>query len=100
MGNNKNNLPDRLVKGGSNRSSEAKVPVTGKGSGRVLTNLNVRWTPRKATIATTLLGLPFLFATVLIFKSGNILIGCVFVGLALFVGLIYVALRYIEKSDF
>ena len=96
----KRNLPDRLVRGGVKRSQEAKVPIARGGAGRVGTNLDIRWTRNKAVIAATMLGVPFLLATVMAFKAGNILIGCVLVGLAVFVGLIYLALRYIENNEF
>ena len=99
MANKDPKLPNRLVTGGEKRSQEAKAPTLG-GSGRINTNVNIRWTPRKATIAATILGVPFLLATVLSFKVGNILVGIILVGVAVFVGLMYLALRYIEENEF
>lgn len=101
MGNNKHNLPDRLVRGGSKQSQEAKVPsAVGGGGGQIGKDFNIRWTPSKLVIAATLLGVPFLLATVVAFKSGSILVGVILVGVAIFVGLIYLALRYIENNEF
>ena len=100
MGNKNHKLPDRLVKGGQKKSQEARVPVAKGGGGNISSNLNIRWTRRKATIAATVLGVPFLIATVLSFKAGNILIGIILVGVAVFVGLMYWALRYIEENEF
>lgn len=100
MGNKNQNVPKKLVQGRIANSQEAKVPVAMGGAGQVKTNLNIRWTRNKAILAATLLGVPFLLATVATFKSGNILIGCVLVGLAIFIGLIYLALRYIENNEF
>jgi hypothetical protein len=100
MGNKKHKLPNRLVTGGSKRSYEAKVPsLTGSG-GAIGTNINIRWTPRKRLIAATILGVPFLLATAIAFKSGHIFIGMILVGVAVFVGLMYLALRYIEANNF
>lgn len=99
MENKKNNLPERLVRGGAKRSQEAKVPVASGGEGSVRTNLNIRWTRNKAVIAATVLGVPFLLATVMAFKSGNLVIGCVLVVIAVFFAFIYLALRYIENNE-
>lgn len=100
MGKKNYKLPGRLVTGGSKRSHGAKVPeVTGAG-GAIGTNLNIRWTPRKRVIAATVLGVPFLLITTISFKSGHVFIGVILVGVAIFVGLMYLALRYIEANKF
>ena len=95
-----NNIPKKLTQGKTGRSQEAKVPVAMGGGGHVKTDINIRWTRNKAVLAGLLLGVPFLLSTVVAFKAGNILIGCVLVGLAIFVGLIYLALQYIENNEF
>ena len=100
MANKNPKLPDRLVRGGQKKSQEARVPVATGGKGSIGTNINIRWTRRKATIAATILGIPFLLATVLSFKAGNALIGIILIALAVFVGLMYWALRYIEENEF
>lgn len=100
MGNKPNNLPDRLVKGGVKRSQEAKVPIASGGEGSVRTNINIRWTRNKAIVAAIVLGVPFLLATVMAFKSGNLVVGCILVVIAIFFAFIYFALRYIENNEF
>ena len=100
MDNKKYNLPNRLVTGGTKRSQEAVVPTFVAGDGQIGSNINIRWTPSRLVIAATLLGVPFLLTTVIAFKSGKILIGAILVGIAVFVGLMYLALRYIEANEF
>jgi hypothetical protein len=96
----KHKLPDRLVTGGSKKSHGAKVPELIGSGGAIGTNMNIRWTPRKRVIAATVLGVPFLLVTTMAFKSGYILMGAILVGVAVFVGLMYLALRYIEANEF
>jgi hypothetical protein len=100
MDNKKYKLPQRLVTGGTKKSQEAVAPTFVAGSGQIGSNLNIRWTPSRLVIAATLLGVPFLLTTVMAFKSGKILIGVILVGMAVFVGLMYLALRYIEANEF
>ena len=100
MGKKEPNIPKHITQGRTGRSQEAKVPIAQGGAGNVNTNLNIRWTRGRAIFATALLGVPFLLATVAAFKSGNILVGCILVGVAVFFGLMYLALRYIEANDF
>ncbi|MEL6579949.1 MAG: hypothetical protein AAFQ14_09355 [Cyanobacteria bacterium J06621_12] len=100
MGNKNHNLPNRLVQGGQKRSVDAKPPATVGAKGKIDTSINIRWTPRKKVIAATVLGVPFLLSTVSAFKSGNALVGIILVGLAVFFGLMYLALRYIENNEF
>ncbi|MEL6927490.1 MAG: hypothetical protein AAFO95_02505 [Cyanobacteria bacterium J06600_6] len=100
MAKQQNNIPKKLKQGKTTHSQEAKVPAASIGRGGIQTNVNIRWTRNRAFVAGAILGVPFLLATVVTFKSGNILIGCVLVGLAIFVGLIYLALRYIENNEF
>lgn len=101
MGKKKHKLPDRLVTGGSKKSHEAKVPtIAGGGGGTIGTNFHIRWTPRKRVVAAAVLGVPFLLVTTMAFKSGYVLMGAILVGIAVFVGLMYLALRYIEANEF
>ena len=100
MGNKDHNLPDRLVLGNQKSSCEARPPAVMGAKGKINTNLNIRWTPRRKVIAATILGVPFLLSTVAAFKSGNALVGLILVGLAIFFGLIFLALRYIENNEF
>lgn len=95
----KQNLPDRLVRGKA-RQQEAKVPIVG-GRGRIDTNFkDIRWTPAKLGIVSTVLLAPFTFAIVVSFQVGNTLVGLILLGLGIFVGLMYLALRYIDNNDF
>jgi len=96
----KHKLPDRLITGGTKASQQAKAPATFGSGGTIGSNFNIRWTPRKKVIAAAVLGIPFLLATTMAFKSGYILMGVILVGIAGFVGLMYLALRYIEANEF
>jgi hypothetical protein len=100
MGKKKYKLPDRLVSGRTKTSQQAKAPATFGAGGTIGTDFHIRWTPRKRVIATTALGVPFLLVTVMAFKSGYILMGVILLGVAGFVGLMYLALRYIEANEF
>ncbi|MEN9518758.1 MAG: hypothetical protein RLZZ381_1346 [Cyanobacteriota bacterium] len=96
----KYNLPERLVTGATKKSQEAQVPSAIGGDGQIGSNLNIRWTPRKRVIASTILGVPFLLTTAIAFKSGYTLMGVILVGIAVFVGLMYLTLRYIDANEF
>ena len=100
MANKNHKLPDKLVQGGEKRSHEARVPTAASARGNIGSNMNIRWTPRKKTIAAAVLGIPFLLSTFIAFKSGYILAGILLIGLGLFVGLMYLALRYIDNNEF
>jgi hypothetical protein len=95
----KHNLPKRLVRGKTGQQ-EAKAPIIG-GGGRIDTSLkDINWTPAKLGIVSTVLLAPFTFAIVVAFHSGNALVGLILVGLGVFVGLLYLALRYIDNNEF
>ncbi len=94
----KNNLPKKLVAGKSERQ-ETKVPTVG-GRGRIDVKLkDIHWTPTKLSIASTVLLAPLTLAIVLSFQAGNSLVAIILIGLGLFVGLMYLALRFIENND-
>lgn len=96
----KYNLPNRLVKGKSGQSP-AKVPDISGNGGRIEVNLkDINWTPSKLGIVSTVLLAPFTLAIVLSFQAGKGLIGVILLGIGLFVGLMYLALRYIENNEF
>ena len=95
----KNNLPNRLVRGKANQQ-ETKVPTIG-GRGRIDTSLkDINWTPAKLSIVSTVLLAPFTFAIVVSFQSGNALIGVLLIGVGVLVGSLYLILRYIDNNDF
>ena len=94
------NLPKKIVKGRSGKQ-EFKAPTLGGHGGRVQTDLKeIHWTPAKLGIVGTALLAPFTFAIVVSFQSGNGLIGVVLLLIGLLVGLLYLALRYIENNEF
>lgn len=96
----KHKLPDRLITGGTKASRLAEAPTSFGSGGTIGTNMNIRWTPRKRVIAATVLGVPFLLSTAMAFKSGYTLMGVILMGIAGFVGLMYLALRFIEANEF
>ena len=95
------NLPGRLVKGGAKHSPAAKVPSAAGRDAQIPKHFQeIHWTPIKLSIASIIVLSPISFAIVLSFKAGNSLIGVILIGLLVFMGLIYLALRYIEKNEF
>ncbi len=95
------NLPGRLVRGGTKQSQEAKVPSAAGRGAHIPTNFTeIRWTPLKLSIASIIVLSPISFAIVLSFKAGNSIVGVILIGLLVFMGLIYLALRYIENNEF
>ena len=95
------NLPDRLVKGKTNKSQEARVPTASGAGGRINTGFaDINWTPAKIRIVLTVLLAPVITVIIISFNSGNIFISLVLIGLIIFVGLLYLTLRYIDKNEF
>jgi hypothetical protein len=100
MSKKKPNLPKQLIQGKAGRA-EAKVPVASGGDGNIGTNWkDINWTPKKVSLAIAFLSIPYLIAVIGTFRSGHILIFILLVGLGVFVGLLYLALKMIEKGDF
>ena len=100
MPDKKHNLPKQLRFGKNGSSSEAKPPTGSGAGGRINTKFqDIKWTPRKLTLTIVLLSIPYLIAVAVSFLVGNILIGCVFLGVGAFVVGIYLLLRYIERAD-
>ena len=94
------NLPKKLVNGKS-KQFEAKAPNIGGSGGRIDTSLSdINWTPAKIRIVMTVLIAPIITAIIVSFNAGNILISLVLTGLIIFVGLLYLALRYIDRNEF
>ena len=97
MPDKKPQLPKKLNLGKVGRSQEAKVP-TGLGGGKIETNWkDINWTPAKLVIVVAVLGIPFLIAIIISFMVGNNLIAGTLIGIAVFVGLMFLALRFIEQ---
>ena len=97
----RHNLPKRLVKGKIDKSQEAKAPNISGAGGRIDTSLrDINWTPAKMRIAMVVLIAPVVSASTIAFNAGNILVGLILIGLIIFVGAMYLALRYIDRSEF
>ena len=97
MPDKKPQLPKKLNLGGTRQSQEAKEPIIG-GGGRIETNWkDIDWTPTKLGIVLAALGIPYSIAIVVCFAVGNNLIAGTLIGLAVFIGLMFLALRFIEQ---
>lgn len=96
----KHNLPKKIKKGKSGQAGFEAPGLGGRG-GKIETNWkDIHWTPAKLGIVSTVLLAPFTFAIVVSFQAGNSLIGIVLIFIAMLVGLMYLALRYIENNEF
>jgi hypothetical protein len=92
-------LPTQIIQGKAARA-EAKISTGGK-YGNIQTNWkDINWTPKKLSLAIAFLSIPYLTAMIATFRSGHILIFILLIGMGVFVGLLYLALRMIEKEDF
>ena len=101
MQDKKHNLPKRLIRVNTKSSQEAKVPVARGGNGSINTNLSdIRWTPARLSVASTIILAPISFAIVVSFKAGNALVGIILIGALVMMGLMYLAVRYIERNEF
>ncbi|MDJ0567679.1 MAG: hypothetical protein QNJ53_01415 [Pleurocapsa sp. MO_192.B19] len=97
MPDKKPQIPKKLIQGKTARSQEAKI-IAGGGGGRIDTNLkDINWTPTKLAIVIAVLGIPYLIAIIVSFMVGNNLIAGTLICLAIFVGLMFFALRFIER---
>lgn len=98
MPDKKPQIPKKLIQGKTARSQEAKIIGGGRGGGRIDTNLkDINWTPTKLAIVIAVLGIPYLIAIIVSFMVGNNLIAGTLICLAIFVGLMFFALRFIER---
>jgi hypothetical protein len=100
MSEQKPQLPKKIIQGKASRA-EAKVPVADGGGGHIGTNWkDINWTPKKLSLVIAFLSIPYLLAVISTFRSGQMMIAIILIGLGVFVGLLYLALRMIEKGDF
>ena len=101
MNKKRHKVPKKLIQGKTNRSQPAKIASLERRGGKILTNLpDIDWNAPKLTIVSVAILAPITFAIVLSFKAGNIFIALVLIGIIVFMGLIYLALRYIEDNEF
>lgn len=97
----KHNLPKRLVQGKSGQQGINVPSAASGGGGGIQTNWkDIHWTPAKLGVVATVLLAPLTFAIVISFHVGNSLIAIILIGLGLFVGLMYLALRFVENNEF
>ena len=100
MNEKRHNVPKKLIQGKTNKSSPANVPSMDQG-GKIITNFQeIRWTKPKLTLVSVALLAPITFTIVLCFKAGNSLIGLILIGIIMFMGLMSLALRYIDNNEF
>lgn len=93
-------LPKKLRQGKSGKQG-FQAPTLGGHGGSVKTDLqDIHWTPAKLGIVGTILLAPFTFAIIVSFQAGNSLVGAVLIVIGLLVGLLYLALRFIENNEF
>ncbi len=99
--NRQRGIPRKINMGKTGRSQDRQPPTFGGRGGRIDTSLkDINWTPSKLALASAVLGIPFLLVVVLMFRSGNGVFGGFLIGIAMFVGLMYLTLRYIDKNEF
>lgn len=102
MANKNPKLPKQIVQGKTAKSIEARPPSgAGGGGGNIETNWkDINWTRKKLTLAIAFLSIPYIIAIIGTFKSGHLLITAILIGLGVFVGLLYLALKIIENNTF
>ncbi len=98
--NDRQNLPKMLRQGKVGKSQVAKPPEKYGSGGSIMTDWkDIKWTPKKLALIIATLGIPYLIMVVSLIKAGYTVVVFLMIGLAILTGLIYLALRWIEKSD-
>ncbi len=93
--------PDKKIVKGKSRPGDRKFPAHGGKGGEIYTNLpDINWTPKKLILAIALLSIPYVGAVLACFIAGISFIAYLLIGLGIFVGLIVLALRFIDQQDF
>ena len=101
MSDNHRHLPKMLRQGRLNRSQDAKPPEKFGSGGSIITNFqDIKWTPKKLALVIAALSIPYLIVITSLIKAGYTIVVLLMIGFAILTGLIYLALRWIEKSDF
>ena len=96
-----NYQPPKQFNQGRSLGSKTEVPKISGGGGQINTNWkNIEWTPKKLVTVTLILVAPYIVAVIGCFMAGSHLFGYILIGLAFFMGLILLALRAIDQSDF
>ena len=92
--------PQKITLG---RSGQIKtdVPAMGGGGGKIQTNFSeIKWTRKNKAIVAVGLGFPYGFALVACFGTGAYIGGYMLLGLLAIMGMVLLALRLIDRSEF
>ena len=94
-----NSDPDKkIIKGKSSPVRQDFHQYNLKGGGGINTNLqDINWTPKKLILTIALLGIPYGGIVLACFIAGINIIAYVLIGLAIFVGLLFLILRLIDR---
>jgi hypothetical protein len=77
------------------------LPVVGGTGANIQTTWqDINWTRKKLFLITCLLGLPYLITIIATYLAGMTIITFVLIGLALFVGILFLIVRWVEHADF
>lgn len=80
--------------------SKDVIPQQSRSGGRVETNWSdIRWNRKKLLAVVSLLGFPYLATVVATFVAGMTVITLILSGVALFVGMIFMILRWLEQAE-
>ena len=100
MSDQKHNVPKKLSLGKRKGSGEAEVPTASGAGGNIMTNFQeISWTKRKLILTIVALATPYLAVLIASFMAGYILMGIIFGGIGVFVVVMYLLLRFLERAD-
>jgi hypothetical protein len=92
-------LPKKLIQGKTTGSQSGEF-FSG-GGGKIQSNWqDIKWTPTKRIVITAVLIVPYLIAIAGCLVSGFNFIAYILIALAIMIGLLFWALRLIDKGDF
>jgi hypothetical protein len=92
-------LPKKLIQGKTTGSQSGEF-FSG-GGGKIQSNWqDIKWTPTKRIVITAVLIVPYLTAIAGCLVSGFNFIAYILIALAIMIGLLFWALRLIDKGDF
>ncbi|MGF1541903.1 MAG: hypothetical protein ACFCU5_15885 [Pleurocapsa sp.] len=88
----------KIVKGKSSPVRQDFHQYTLKGGGAINTNIqDINWTPKKLILTITLLGIPYGGIVLACFIAGINIIAYMLIGLAIFVGILFLIVRSLEQ---
>jgi hypothetical protein len=92
--------PKKIILGRTNKSIPGTPPQLVRGAGQIDTNWqDIDWTPRKRITVISVLAFPYTVITIACFAAGINLIGYIFLGLAILIGLLILIVYLINKND-